>query len=459
MANAEPTIDVIVKRYASEEMTQIFSQERRIILWRELWIALAEVQRELGLSITKTQVDEMKSGKAKINWKYAEQVEAEIRHDVMAHVRTFAKQCPKAAPIIHLGATSTYVTDNADLIRIREGLGVIISKLAAVIDRLAIFAEKEKDIPTLAFTHFQPAQPTTVGKRACLWLQNFVMDLKLAEFEINEICFQGVKGATGTQDSFLKLFDGDAEKASKLDYLVGKKMGFDKSFMVTGQTYPRKQDTRIVSVLANICESAAKFANDLRLLQTLHEITEPNESSQVGSSAMPYKQNPMRSERVCSLARYVINSIGNCFDTAATQWFERTLDDSANRRIVLPHVFLITDAVLDLLINISSGMKVQHSVVKQNLDRELPFMQTEEVLMAAVREGGDRQELHEIIRKHSREVVKAIREKGQENDLLSRLRKDDAFKKIAPKLMVKTDPLRLVGLAPFQVAGIYQNVY
>ena len=451
MAQEIADIDVIIKRYASEEMSHAFSQERRIMLWRELWIALAEGERELGLPISKAQIDELKANKSKINWKAAEKIEAEIRHDVMAHVRAYAQQCPKAAPIIHLGATSAYVGDNSDLIRMRDGMEIIQSKLAAAIDRLASFADREKDIPTLAYTHFQPAQPTTVGKRACLWMQNFIMDMAQLEFENNELRFLGVKGATGTQDSFLKLFEGDIAKVTKLDKIVTKKMGFEKIFPVTGQTYPRKQDGRVLSVLASICESASKFANDLRLLQALHEITEPMESTQVGSSAMPYKQNPMRSERICSLARYVVNLVGNCYDTASDQWFERTLDDSANRRIIIPHAFLVCDGVLDLVINVASGMKVRHEVVANNLDRELPFLQTEEVLMAAVREGGNRQKLHEVIRKHSVEVVKNVREKAGNNDLLARLRKDAAFKQVPPKLLVKTDPMRLVGIAPQQV--------
>lgn len=444
-------IDVIVKRYASQEMVETFSQERRILLWRDLWIALAEAQRELGLPISKMQIDELRVHRNKINWKLAEKIENDIRHDVMAHVKTYAEQAPKAAPIIHLGATSAYVTDNADMIRMKDGFKIIQRKLAAAIDRLGIFALKEKDTATLAFTHFQPAQPTTVGKRACLWAQNFVMDMAQLEFELSEMRFQGVKGATGTQDSFLKLFEGDQRKVESLDKLVTQKMGFDKSFLVTGQTYPRKQDTRVLCVLASICESASKFANDMRLLQAIHEISEPRENSQVGSSAMPYKQNPMRTERICSLSRYVINLIGNAFETASVQWFERTLDDSANRRIVLPHAFLICDAVLDLVINVASGMKIHHEVVMTNLEKELPFLQTEEVLMAAVREGGNRQKLHEIIQKHSVEVVKNVREKGTQNDLLARLRKDSAFDQVSPRLLVKTDPLRLVGMASQQV--------
>ncbi len=444
-------IDVIIQRYASEDMATIFSRQRRVELWRELWIALAEGEKKLGLPISKGQIDELKKFKSKINWKVAEKFEGELRHDVMAHVKAYGKQCPKAAGIIHLGSTSAYVTDNADLIMMKQGLELLEKKLVAVIDKLATFAEKEKETATVAFTHFQPAQPTTVGKRACLWAQNFVLDFERLIFELEHMRFHGVKGATGTQDSFLKLFDGDADKALALDDFVMEKMGFKQGFWVTGQTYPRKADTQVVTLLANICESAAKFANDMRLLQALHEIEEPMKSSQIGSSAMPYKQNPMRSERICSLARYVINLVGNCYDTAATQWFERTLDDSANRRVVLPQAFLICDAVLDLVLNITSGMKVNKGVIDNNLNQELPFLQTEEILMAAVKEGGDRQELHEVIRVHSKDAVKNVREKGESNDLLARLRDDPAFAKVPPKLLVRTDPIRLVGLSPQQV--------
>jgi len=438
-------------------MLAIFSPEKRILLWRELWIALAQAQKELGLDISAAQIAELKAAKSKIDWSMAKKIESEIRHDVMAHVKTYAAQCPKAAPIIHLGATSTYVTDNGDLILMREGLELIIKKIAAVIDRLATFAKKERESTTLAFTHFQPAQPTTVGKRACLWIDAFVMDLELLQFELSQMRFHGAKGATGTQDSFLKLFDGNKGKAKKLDHLVTKAMGFDSSFPVTGQTYPRKVDSRIVFALGAVCESASKFAIDLRLLQALHEVSEPREDDQVGSSAMPYKQNPMRSERITSLGRYVMNMVGNCFSTAANQWFERTLDDSANRRLVIPQSFLVTDAVLDLCINVASGMKVRHAVVQQNLMKELPFLQTEEILMAAVREGGNRQELHEKIREHSQEVIKLVREKGEPNDLMARLREDPAFAKVQPKLMVKTDPSRLVGMAADQVDGYIKS--
>ncbi len=444
-------VDVVLERYASASMVELFSSQKKIQLWRELWIALASAQKELGLNISKVQIDELKENIAKVNWKLAKTIEKEIRHDVMAHVKTYAKQCPKAAPIIHLGATSAFVTDNADIIRIKEGLTMIAGKLSACIDKLATFALKEKDTATLAFTHFQAAQPTTVGKRVCLWIMNFVMDMELLEFEQSQIRFHGVKGATGTQDSFLKLFDGDEAKVLKLDQMVCEKMGFEKTYPVTGQTYPRKFDSRILSILAGICESANKFATDMRLLQALHEISEPKESMQVGSSAMPYKQNPMRSERICSLARYVIHLLPNAYDTASHQWFERTLDDSANRRIVLPHAFLVCDAVLELVLNIASGMRINHEVIANHLDQALPFMQTEEILMAAVKEGGDRQKLHESIRKHANDVAKNVYEKGQSNDLLSRIRTDKDFDKISPKLLVKADPSRLVGMAPKQV--------
>jgi adenylosuccinate lyase len=347
--------------------------------------------------------------------------------------------------------------DNADLIMMREGLEVIVQKLAAAIDRLSSFAEKEKETVTLAYTHFQPAQPTTMGKRACLWLQDFILDLEHLEFELSHLRFHGCKGATGTQDSFMKLFEEDKKKVEMLDKLVTKKMGFESSYPVTGQTYPRKVDTRVVEVLAGICESASKFANDIRLLQAMFEVEEPREESQIGSSAMPYKHNPMRSERISSLSRYVINLLKNCFDTASNQWFERTLDDSANRRLTVPQAFIITDAVLGLVINVAGGMQIRHAVVEQNLNRELPFLQTEEILMAAAVEGEDRQELHEIIRKYSWEVAKQVREKGGQNDLLARLRKDPAFSKVPPKLIVKADPMRLVGLAVDQVESFLKN--
>lgn len=447
----QPSIDVIIKRYASKEMADLFSQQRRIELWRELWIALAQSQKELGLKITKTQIDEMKKYRKKINWEVAEKNEAKFRHDVMAHVHAYGEQCPKAAGIIHLGATSAYVTDNADLIMMKEGLELIAGKLATVIDRLGTLAKNTKSIPTLSFTHFQTAQPTTVGKRVCLWLQNFLMDLSQIEFELKELCFLGVKGTTGTQDSFIKLFEGDKKKVKDLDQKVTKKMGFDKAFVATGQTYPRKVDSRVLSALASIAESASKYANDLRLLQALHEMEEPIESDQIGSSAMPYKRNPMRSERITSLARYVMNLVDNARETSSNHWFERTLDDSANRRIILPHAFLITDGILDLLINISTNLKVHEGVIEQHLEQELPFVQTEEILMAAVKEGGDRQALHESIRTHSFEVVKNIREKGEKNDLLNRLREDKAFADVPPKLLVKTDPQRLTGMATDQV--------
>ncbi|MCB0326963.1 MAG: adenylosuccinate lyase [Bdellovibrionales bacterium] len=444
-------IDVTLRRYASPEMTKVFSPARRIELWRELWIALAQAQQELGLPIKKVQIDEMKKNKKKIDWELAAEKEEKFRHDVMAHVHTYGHQCPKAAGIIHLGSTSAYVTDNADLVLMKEGLGMIAGKLASAIDKLSLFAKEKRATPTLAFTHFQTAQPTTVGKRACLWIQNFLMDISQVEFEIEEMRFLGAKGATGTQDSFLKLFEGDKEKVRQLDEKVTQKMGFGKKFLATGQTYPRKVDSRVLSALASICESASKFANDLRLLQALHEVEEPQEAAQIGSSAMPYKQNPMRSERICSLSRYVMNLVSNCRETASTQWFERTLDDSANRRLSIPQAFLITDAVLDLVINVASGMRVHEEVINQNLDRELPFLQTEEVLMAAVKEGGDRQELHERIREHSRESIKMIREKGEANDLLTRLRGDKAFAKVPPRLLVKTDASRLTGMAADQV--------
>jgi adenylosuccinate lyase len=453
-----PQIDVLVKRYASPEMVELFSSERRITLWRELWITLAEAERELGVPITKGQIAELKRFKNKINWDVAERREKEIRHDVMAHVHAYGVQCPKAAGIIHLGATSSFVTDNADLLVLRDGLAAVGGKLAAAIDRLAVFAERHRDVAAVAFTHFQAAQPTTIGKRACIWLQNFTMDLSLLEFEQGELCFHGAKGATGTQESFLKLFNGDKKKVMELDRKVTEKMGFARSYPVTGQIYPRKTDTRVVSALAGICESASKFATDIRLLQGLHEVEEPREEDQVGSSAMPYKQNPMRSERICSLSRYVMNLVGNCYGTASSQWLERSLDDSANRRLVLAHAFLVCDAVLDLVINVAGGLKVREGVIRKHLEEELPFLQTEEVLMAAVRAGGDRQVLHERISKHARDAVREMREKGTGNDLLARLRRDPAFRGVSPKVLLRTEPTRLIGASPEQVDKFLEDI-
>lgn len=444
-------IDVIVKRYASDEMIEIFSQERRALLWRDLWIALAEAEKELGLDIQENQIEELRKNRKKINFETIEKYELKFRHDVMAHVHAFGDVAPKAAGIIHLGATSAYVTDNADLIMMKEGMEFILGKLACLISNLSDFAKKKKDIPTLAYTHFQAAQPTTVGKRACLWIQNFLMDLSLLEFELQEFRFHGVKGATGTQDSYVKLFDGDRKKVVQLDQKVMKKMGFSKMFLTTGQTYPRKVDSRVLSALGQIAESASKISNDIRLLQALHEVDEPIETNQIGSSAMPYKQNPMRSERVCSLARYVMGLAHTSNETAANHWFERTLDDSAIRRITIPHAFLLTDAILDLLINVVSGLRVHEGVINQRLDQELPFLQTEEIMMAAVQSGSDRQEIHEKIREHAFEAIKNIREKGKPNDLLLRLRGDKAFENVSPKLLVKTDAKRLTGMAAEQV--------
>ena len=417
----------LVSRYASREMAALFSMRTRIRTWRELWIMLAEAERALGLPVTKAQVAAMRKVVDEIDWAEAERAEREVRHDVMAHVLAFGKQAPKAAPIIHLGATSCFVTDNADLLIYRRALDLLCAKAAAVVRELGRFARTHRKLPTLGFTHLQPAQPVTVGKRATLWIQDLLLDLAELERLLKELPARGVKGTTGTQASFLSLFDGDHAKVEKLNERVVKAMGFERAIPVSGQTYTRKLDTRILNVLAGIGESAHKFATDIRLLATRKEIEEPFGKKQIGSSAMAYKRNPMRSERICSLARYLLALPANAAMTHATQWMERTLDDSANRRIVLPQAFLAADAVLELCANVSGGLVVYKQVIAANLLRELPFMASENILMAAVKKGGDRQELHERIRVHSQDAARAVKEEGRENDLLERLAADPAF--------------------------------
>lgn len=438
-------------RYASKEMSQLFSMQKRISTWRKLWIMLAEAENELGLPVSKSQINEMKKFADNINWKVAEAKEKEVRHDVMAHVHAFGAQAKKAAPIIHLGATSCYVTDNADLMIMKEALQLTAAKLAAVIKILAGFAKTYKKLPMLGFTHLQPAQPVTLGKRATLWIQDFILDLKDIETKIENIPARGVKGTTGTQASFLELFEGKGTKVRRLNEKVVKKMGFKKAIPVSGQTYTRKIDTQIMSTLAGIAETAHKFATDIRLLANRKEVEEPFGKKQIGSSAMAYKRNPMRSERICSLSRFVMSMPINGLMTHSTQWMERTLDDSANRRLSIPQAFLAVDAILELCANVSDGLVVYKKVIEKNLRAELPFMATENILMAAVKKGGNRQDLHEVIRIHSQEAAKAVKEKGLENDLLERLSNDPCFSKVKNDFKNILKPELYVGLAPEQV--------
>ncbi|NLC68106.1 MAG: adenylosuccinate lyase [Clostridiaceae bacterium] len=440
-----------ISRYSSKEMLELFSPEKKFRIWRELWIALAEAEKELGLDITDEQIDEMKKFKDAINHDVAEQKEREFRHDVMAHVHAYGEQCPKARGIIHLGATSCYVSDNADLIIMREGLKIIGTKIMAIIERLADFAVKYKDTPTLGFTHLQPAQPVTVGKRACLWIQDLLIDMEDLEYLLSNMKLLGSKGTTGTQASFMELFDGDYEKVKKLDMLVAKKMGFDSVYPVSGQTYTRKQDSRICNLLSGIAQSAYKFSNDIRLLQHMKEIEEPFEEKQIGSSAMAYKRNPMRCERISALSRYVIVNALNPAITVSAQWLERTLDDSANRRISISEGFLAVDAVLNLYYNVASGLVVYPRVIEKHLADELPFMASENILMEAVKRGKDRQEMHEKIRMHSMEAAKKVKLEGKPNDFLDRVLKDEAFGFSREELECIISCEKFVGCAPRQV--------
>ena len=414
-------------RYASKEMKYIFSPDKKFRTWRKLWIALAESEKELGLPITQEQIDELKAHAEDINYEVAQEREKIVRHDVMSHVYAYGVQCPNAKGIIHLGATSCYVGDNTDIIIMTEGLKLIRNKLITVIRNLSKFADEYKALPTLAFTHFQPAQPTTVGKRATLWLQELLMDLEDVEYQLSKAKLLGSKGTTGTQASFLELFDGDHEKCKMLDRKIAEKMGYKACFPVSGQTYSRKLDSQFLNVLAGIAQSAAKFSNDIRLLQHLKEVEEPFEKNQIGSSAMAYKRNPMRSERIGSLSRYVMVDVLNGYFTTATQWFERTLDDSANKRLSVPEAFLAVDGILSLYANVADGLVVYPKVIEQRLRKELPFMATENIMMDAVKAGGDRQELHEKIREHSMAASRVVKVEGGENDLLERIAADEAF--------------------------------
>ena len=446
------------ERYASKEMQYIFSLDMKFRTWRRLWIALAETEKELGLPITQEQIDELKAHKDDINYDVAKERERQVRHDVMSHVYAYGVQCPKAKGIIHLGATSCYVGDNTDIIVMTEALKLVKKKLVNVIAELAKFAEKYKDLPTLAFTHFQPAQPTTVGKRATLWMQEFMLDLEDLNYVLSTMKLLGSKGTTGTQASFLELFDGDQETIDKIDPMIAEKMGFKQCYPVSGQTYSRKVDTRVVNILAGIAASAHKFSNDIRLLQHLKEVEEPFEKSQIGSSAMAYKRNPMRSERIASLSRFVMVDAMNPAITSATQWFERTLDDSANKRLSVPEGFLAIDGILDLCLNVVDGLVVYPKVIEKRLRSELPFMATENIMMDAVKAGGDRQELHERIRELSMEAGKTVKVEGKDNNLLELIAADPAFNLTLEELEKTMDPAKYTGRASVQVDAFLKNV-
>lgn len=441
----------LASRYASREMQENFSAKRRTLVWRDLWIALAECQKELGLEIQEEQINALKAARENIDFNRVAALEKELRHDVMAHVHAFGEVAPEAGGILHLGATSCYVTDGADLVLMRAGLRYLQARLVSVIGALSEFAQDHRELPTLGFTHFQPAQPTTLGKRACLWLHDFLMDLEEVEDVLERLPFRGVKGTTGTQASFLQLFEGDHGKVRELDRRVTERLGFHRSIAVCGQTYTRKWDCRVLNALSGIAVSASKFAVDLRLLAHRRELEEPFGKKQIGSSAMPYKRNPMRSERVGALARYLLQLFPNTHQTAATQWLERTLDDSANRRLAIPEAFLAADAILILVQNITSGMVPYPQVIAANLKQELPFMATETILMAAVQAGGDRQQLHERIRVHSHEAATRLKTGDGRNDLVERLENDPAFAAIHHQMNDLLDPARFVGRAPQQV--------
>ena len=451
-------VSPLSERYASKEMQYIFSPDMKFRTWRKLWIALAETEKELGLNITQEQIDELKAHADDINYDVARERERLVRHDVMSHVYAYGVQCPKAKGIIHLGATSCYVGDNTDIIVMTEALKLVRKKLVNVIAELAKFAGEYKELPTLAFTHFQPAQPTTVGKRATLWMQEFMLDLEDLEYVISTMKLLGSKGTTGTQASFLELFDGDQETIDKIDPMIAEKMGFKECYPVSGQTYSRKVDTRVLNVLAGIAASAHKFSNDIRLLQHLKEVEEPFEKSQIGSSAMAYKRNPMRSERIASLSRFVMVDALNPAITSATQWFERTLDDSANKRLSVPEGFLAIDGILDLCLNVVDGLVVYPKVIEKHLRAELPFMATENIMMDAVKAGGDRQELHERIRELSMEAAKTVKAEGKDNNLLELIAADPAFNLSLEDLQKAMEPSRYTGRAAVQVDAFLKNV-
>jgi adenylosuccinate lyase len=448
----------LAERYASKEMQYIFSPDKKFRTWRKLWIALAEAEKELGLDITDEQIEELKAHAEDINYDVAKEREKLVRHDVMSHVYAYGVQCPKAKGIIHLGATSCYVGDNTDIIIMTEGLRLVRKKLLNVINELAKFADRYKELPTLAFTHFQPAQPTTVGKRATLWINELLLDLEDLDHVLSTMKLLGSKGTTGTQASFLELFDGDHEKIRKIDKLIAQKMGFEDCYPVSGQTYSRKVDTRVLNVLAGIAASAHKFSNDIRLLQHLKEVEEPFEKNQIGSSAMAYKRNPMRSERMASLADYVITDALNPAIVSSTQWFERTLDDSANKRLSIPEGFLAVDGILDLYLNVVDGLVVYDKVIYKHIMAELPFMATENIMMDAVKAGGDRQELHEKIRQLSMEAGKNVKEEGKDNNLLELIAADPSFNLTLEELQKTMDPSKYVGRSPVQVTEFLAEV-
>ena len=450
-------VSPLSERYASKEMQYIFSPDMKFRTWRRLWIALAETEKELGLNITQEQIDELKAHKDDINYDVAKERERQVRHDVMSHVYAYGVQCPKAKGIIHLGATSCYVGDNTDIIVMAEALKLVQKKLVNVIAELSKFADKYKEQPTLAFTHFQPAQPTTVGKRATLWTQEFLMDLEDLEYVMGTLKLLGSKGTTGTQASFLELFEGDQETIDKIDPMIAEKMGFKNCYPVSGQTYSRKVDTRVLNILAGIAASAHKMSNDIRLLQHLKEVEEPFEKSQIGSSAMAYKRNPMRSERIASLSRYLMVDALNPAITSATQWFERTLDDSANKRLSIPEGFLAIDGILDLCLNVVDGLVVYPKVIEKHMMAELPFMATENIMMDAVKAGGDRQELHERIRELSMEAGRTVKVEGKDNDLLERIAADPAFNLTIEELRKSMEPSRYVGRAKEQTVTFIEK--
>lgn len=447
----------LCSRYASSEMQYIFSPDKKFTTWHKLWIALARAEMQLGLPVTQEQISEMEAHADEVDYDYAAEMEKKLRHDVMAHVHAFGRQCPKAMPIIHLGATSCYVGDNTDIIIMRDGLEQVRRELVNVIYRLAAFADKYKEVPTLGFTHFQPAQLTTVGKRATLWINDLLLDLDEIEYRISTLQLLGSKGTTGTQASFLELFDGDHKKCVELERLIAQEMGFDSCVPVSGQTYSRKIDAAVLATLSGVAQSAGKFATDMRLLSHLKELEEPFESNQIGSSAMPYKRNPMRCERICSLARYVIVDAQNPAMTSYNQWFERTLDDSANKRISVPEAFLAVDSLLNIYINVASGIRVYEKVIEKHLAEELPFMATENIMMDAVKKGGDRQELHEQIRVHSIASGAVVKEQGLPNDLIKRIADDPLFGLTENEIMANMDARKYVGRSPVQVTEFLNN--